>query len=98
MIQKRTVVDLRQVSENGIIMIRFRKELVENGNVLSFGYHRTALEPGGDLDKQMAVVNAHLVAMECKPVADYASVRRIVQAEHTPGVIAAWKAEQEKAK
>ena len=90
MIEKRTVVDQREVMQSGIIQIRFRKEIVEDGKVLSYQYHRTTLQPGDDLDAQMRVVNAHLERMDCKPVEDYESVRRIVAAEHTAEVKAAF--------
>lgn len=91
MIEKRTIVDQREITANSIIQIRFRKEIVEDGKVLSFQYHRTTLQPGDDLDAQMAVVNAHLERMDCKPVEDYESVKRIVVAEHTKEVIQKFK-------
>ena len=90
MIEKRTVVDQREVTANGIIQIRFRKELVEDGKVISFEYHRTSLQPGEDIDALMAVVNMHLVKMGCEAVSDYENVRRTAASEHTPDVIKAW--------
>ena len=94
-IETRTVVDQREVIANGIIQIRFRKELVEDGKVLTSEYHRTSLQPGDDLDRQMNAVNAHLKQMGCAVVdADgIESIRRIVDAEHTPERIAAFKAQ-----
>lgn len=52
----------------GILEIRYRKEILEDGIVISFGYHRDALEPGTDFKARMKVVNNHLAAMECGTV------------------------------
>ena len=95
-IEKRTVVDQREVTANGIIQIRFRKELVEDGRVLSFEYHRTSLRPGDDLDALMVHVNADLERMGGQTVADLEPVRRIVSAEHTAEVVKAFKDVQKK--
>lgn len=93
MLTKRTVVDQREVTANGVVQIRFRKEVLEDGKVVSFGYHRTALEPGEDLDAKMKLVNEHLQHMSCEPVSDYESVSRLVAAEHTLDVIKAFRGE-----
>jgi hypothetical protein len=92
-IEKHTVVDERTVTKNGIILIRFRKEIVEDGVVLARTYHRTSLEPGQSLDKQMAAVNDHLVSMGHAAVSvdGIASIQRTVDTEHTPEKIAAFQ-------
>lgn len=91
MIEKRTVVDQREVTASGVVQIRLRKEIVQDGKVLSYEYHRTSLQPGDDLDAQMAAVNAHLAAMGYPAVADYENVRRMVASEHTPSVVKKFK-------
>ncbi|MFQ5880562.1 MAG: hypothetical protein ACE5IZ_10370 [Dehalococcoidia bacterium] len=62
-IERRTIVDQVEATRSGIIQLRFRKEVVEDGNVLAFEYHRTSLEPGVALATQMALVNTHLQQM-----------------------------------
>lgn len=63
MIEKKTVVDQIEITRNGTIQVRFGLLLVENGIELSCAYHRTAVDPGGDISSQLAAVNAHLLAM-----------------------------------
>ena len=89
MISKRTIVDKREIVQGGIIQVRFRKEIVEDGKVLAFEYHRTSLEPGTSLANQMAAVNDHLEKMGHAPVDDdgVASIRRIMDVEHTPEAV-----------
>ena len=93
MITKRTVVNQREITNNGVIQIRLRKELVEDGTVISFEYHRTCIEPGVDPDAQMRFVNEHLKSMGYPAVDEDGmdSIRRIVKVEHKPEVIRAWR-------
>ena|ERR1035437_1242384 len=95
-IEKRTVVDQRELTSTGIIQIRFLKEIVEDGNVLSFEYHRTSIKPGQDVDEVMASVNSNLLQMNCTEVSpdEIDKIRRVIQVEHTPEVIAAFKQAQ----
>ena len=94
MITKRVVIDQREITASGIIQVRFRKEIVEDGVVLSFEYHRTSLRPGDDLDKQMEWVNNHLQQMGFPAAEGVESIRRIMQLEHTREAIASFKAAQ----
>lgn len=68
MIIKQTLVDKIEITRTGSIQIRIALELVEDGNVLNTRLHRTAIEPGGDVDAQMAAVNEHLAQMGEVPV------------------------------
>ena len=81
MISKNTVVDQIEVIRNGIIQVRIALEFVENGVVLSSRWHRTAIEVGGDVDAQMAAVNAHITSepMNEQPVsaADIARIKAV---------------------
>ncbi len=97
MLIKRTIIDQIELTRSRIIQIRFRKEVVEDGNVLAFEYHRTSLPPGISLDDQMAAVNENLAAMGCARVeaGDIERIRAIVNVEHTPEVITAYRAATE---
>ena len=81
MIAKQTVVDQIEVNRNGTIQIRIALELVENGAVLNHKWHRTAIEAGGDVDAQIAAVNAHITSepMNEQPVsaADIARIKAV---------------------
>ena len=60
MIEKRTTVDRIEVGAQGA-HVRLRKELVEDGVVVSFEYHRTgAIGSAADFLGVKESVNAHL--------------------------------------
>ena len=76
---KQIVVDQIEVTNNGTIQIRMHK-LSSDGDLI--GNHRTAIEPGGDVDAQMAAVNAHMGSEGYAPIApeDIQRVKTIAQA------------------
>lgn len=55
---KQAVIDKIEVVENGIIQVRERTDVLEDGNVLSSSYHRWTLTPGQDLTGQDTKVTA----------------------------------------
>ena len=67
MIEKRTVIDQIEVTRDGTVQIRFALLLVKDGTEIDCKWHRTAIELGGDVDAQLAVVNEHLAAMGKAP-------------------------------
>lgn len=94
MIEKRTVVDQIEVTRSQYVQLRIGLLIVDDGVEVDCKWHRTAIEPGGDVDRQMAVVNAHLKGMGKVPVGaeDIARVRQVVAAVHTPEAVAAFRA------
>jgi hypothetical protein len=95
MISKRVILDQVETTAVGVVQLRFRKEIVEDGRVIGFEYHRTTLEPGIPLPAQMAAVNEHLGRMGWPAVADMSRAQRIVDVEHTPERVAQFKRERE---
>lgn len=93
MIEKRTVIDQIEATRSGILFLKLQKQIVEDGRVLGSEPHRTPIEPGVSLDAQMRAVNAHLLQMGYAAVepAEVERARRLVDAEHTPGVVAAYR-------
>jgi len=63
MIEKKTIVDQIEVARSGFIQIRFGLLLIDDGQEIDCKWHRTSIEPGGDVDAQIAAVNAHLAQM-----------------------------------
>ena len=61
-LSKETVVDKIEVLESGAIQVRSAVRVLEDGEVLSQGYHRHVLQPGADLSnedpKVVAIANA----------------------------------------
>lgn len=96
MIEKRTVVDQIEIARSGYVQIRFGLLLVDDGNEINCKWHRTAIEPGGNVDAQIAVVNSHLAAMGKSPVgqADIDRIKSFAKVAHTPDVVAAFVASQ----
>lgn len=81
----------------GILSIRFRLVVIRRGKEVSSAWHRTTVEPGGDVVEQIAHVNGNITTtLFAKPVEKSMlpllwDVCRRVQ---TPEVIAAHKARQ----
>src|SRR4051812_7932807 len=84
--KKQTLVNLLEVAPTGHVHIRFEM-LGEAGDRI--GWHRTAVEPGGDVDAQIAAVNADITTREtlkAAPVhaAGVLVIKKKCKATHTP--------------
>lgn len=95
MIIKQTTVTPIEITCNGTIQIRLALELVEDGSVLNYKWHRTAIIPGGDIAAQMTAVNDHLMQMNESIVSDAEIAKISAQAAvaWTPEIIAAYEAQ-----
>lgn len=67
---KTSKLDLVEKTQSGFI--QFRIALTEGDSVK---WHRSAIEPGGDVDAQMSAVNANLVDMGWPAVTDYKTLK-----------------------
>ena len=97
MIEKKTVIDQIEITRSGSIQIRLGLLLVEDGEELSCQWHRTVIEPDGDIDVQIAAVNVGLAAMRAAPVSDVGRVALLKSLKpmvHTPEVIQAFTAKR----
>lgn len=92
MIEKRTVLDRIEIAAGNFLQVRFLKQEIENGVVVAQTYHRTGLEPGIPVAKQMALVNAHLEKMGWPAVADFSALTDLATEKHTPAVVEAYRA------
>ena len=63
MIEKETIIDQIEITRNGAIQIRFGLLLVEDGVELDCKWHRTVIEPGTEVEAQIAAVDQHLLSM-----------------------------------
>lgn len=52
MLTKETKIDKIEIIENGIIQVRKKTLIYEDGNELSFSYERSSFEPGQDVSTQ----------------------------------------------
>ena len=58
MIEKKNVVDRIEVLESGMVQVRTRVSVVENGQQISGTYHRHVVSPGDDYSGEDARVQA----------------------------------------
>lgn len=91
-IERQTIIDQIEIIRNGVIQIRFGLLLVEDGVEIDCKWHRTAVEPGGDVDAQIAAVNAHLASMGKARVEDTSLLNSIAAVVHTPEKVATFTA------
>lgn len=92
MIEKKTIVDQIEVTRNGTLQIRFGLLLLEDGKEIDCKWHRTSIEPGGDVDAQVAAVNKALPQLGYPAISAGIERIRIAAEVHTADVIAAFNA------
>jgi hypothetical protein len=56
--EKQISVDLIEVVENGIIQVRTKTAIVEDGKIISSQFHRHVVVPGADVSAEDAEVQA----------------------------------------
>ena len=64
---KQLILNVIEPTKSGTLQIKFDK-LSSDGDFL--GFHRTAIEPGGDVNAQIAAVNAHVGLEGFAPLPD----------------------------
>jgi hypothetical protein len=63
MITKRTLVDQIELTRSGRVQVRFQLLIEEDGQPMGDPkLHRTAIDPGGDVEATLAAVNADITA------------------------------------
>jgi hypothetical protein len=89
-ITKKSIIDQIEITRTGHIQVRFGLLLLEGDAEIDKKWHRTSIEPGGDVDMQMAAVNTNLIQMGKEPVSvsEIARVKVLAHAAWTPGVLA----------
>lgn len=100
MITKRTIVDQREVTASGAIQVRLRKEIVEDGKVISFGYHRLVVQPGDEVSDVLDPVHKDLADNHGYPALaadEVHKIVRLVEMEHTDAVVLIFEAQVEAA-
>lgn len=57
-LEKQTIVDLIEVTENGSVQVRTKTAIVEDGQQISGSFHRHVIAPGDDYANEDARVKA----------------------------------------
>lgn len=82
-LEKLTVVDKIEVTENGHVQVRTATRIVEDGNVISQSYHRHVVAPGQDYSNEDARVQAICAATHTEEVI---AAYQAAQEANRPGV------------
>jgi len=67
-LEKQTVVDLIEVVENGIVQVRTKTVIIEDGAQISGTFHRHVVVPGADYSAEDAKVKAICAAVHTAEV------------------------------
>jgi hypothetical protein len=95
---RKSIINQREITENGTIQIRVAKQIVDAGEVVASSWHRCALEPGQSVTDLISAVDADLTRQGYGAVVDWSSVQSLVTSEHTSVVIKAYQDAQAAAK
>ena len=90
---KSLIIDQIEITKDGTVQVRMHK-LSSDGDLL--GNHRTSIEPAGNINAQVAAVNAHMATENYSAIsdADVAKLTAICNAAWTAEVVAAYQAAQ----
>lgn len=64
MLEKKVIVDLIEVLENGCVQVRTNTSIWEDGKQISSTYHRNVIVPGQDYSKETPRVQAVCKAVQ----------------------------------
>lgn len=67
-LEKVVKVDLVEVVENGVVQVRTKTAIVEDGKQISSSFHRHLVEPGADFSKEDPKVKAICAAVHTADV------------------------------
>ena len=82
MLEKKIFVDLIEALENGIVQVRTKIVVLENGKEISSKFHRHVVAPGDDCSKEDAKVQAICAAVHTPSViAIYDAAKASIQGE-----------------
>ena len=57
-LEKVVKVDLVEIDESGVVQVRTKTAIIENGKQISSSFHRHLVEPGADFSKEDPKVKA----------------------------------------
>ena len=70
MLEKKVTQDQIEIVENGIIQVRTKTSVVEDGKELSYSYNRHTIAPSDDFSNESAKVKAICEAVHTQEVID----------------------------
>lgn len=90
-LQRRTIIDRIEILHSGHLQVRLAKQIVDGEAVQASEYHRFVVDPGGDIEHQVAGVNVHLKALGAPAIleSDLPQLHRHAAVAWSPAKIAA---------
>jgi hypothetical protein len=67
-LEKVVKVDLVEIVESGVVQVRTKTAIIENGKQISSSFHRHLVEPGADFSKEDPKVKAICAAVHTPDV------------------------------
>ena len=97
MLTKQTILNQIEITESGVIQLRFAFKVLDGTEELSSAWHRTAIEPGVVIDLVISSLNQTFAAMNKEPIgqSDIDKLKTISSSLWTPDFIIAYKAKQD---
>jgi hypothetical protein len=84
-LEKVVVIDRIEVLESGVVQVRTRTSILENGVQISGTFHRSSINPGNDYSGEDARVQAICAATHtAEVVAAYQAAQEAAQAARLP--------------
>lgn len=68
MLEKKVIVDLIETLENGMVQVRTKTAILEDGKEISSKFHRHVVAPGDDYSQEDAKVQAICAAVQTADV------------------------------
>lgn len=68
MLEKIVVVDRIEILEDGVVQVRTKTSIIEDGKQISGSFHRTSIQPGADYSAEDARVQAICAATHTSDV------------------------------
>ena len=82
MLEKRKIVDLIEIIENGTVQVRTKTAILENGEQISATHERHLIEPGQDYSAEDARVQAICAAVHTSEiVAAFEAIKEAAKVE-----------------
>lgn len=92
-VERKTRLEAIQFADDGTLLVRFKKITQADGEVMKEEWHRAAIPPDTDVQKQMDAVNGHLQQMgfDPEPADELALLKTVAADRHTDAVKRAYR-------
>lgn len=91
--EKKTELNQVEITQDGTIQVRIGLCIYDGSSCVHTQWHRSAVNPGGDIDMQFSVVNENIARIGYPSVSteDIAKTKALANTAWTPEVVAAYQ-------